>query len=393
MKPNPFSPSFAILPSSFYGRKQYLETYAKALETPGSAYRCFFLTGTRGSGKTSLLYQYGLQASRRRWDVLKATNIDALDLLLEYVGLTEESTKALTLEPAVSVAGSVDVTIGSLKKSSANRQSMSMLSSRLIKKLKSLRVRNGLAIIVDEAQKLKREDTVRISNAVQDAKLEGLPISLVLCGLPSAYRKLRSYKDCTFIRRMKREKLWTMTQAETMGCLRKMFAKVPEISLTDEQMQGIGQFTGGHPYLIQLVGDNLYTLTESELSPLPGTAVSIPGSLIDEAQAQALVEYKENVLDDVLSGVHAGTRTYIETAFSLHDENGYVDTAEINGVFHRDANQMSAQRANAVNTQVLKMAARGKLKFALPHYNLIFEDIPRETPETTDEEWDFRIIA
>lgn len=389
MNPNPFSPSFAILPASFYGRREYIDAYAKALDTPDSAYRFFFLTGTRGSGKTSLLHQYELLAAERRWDVIKATNIDALDRLAYYVGLDKDTSKTGTLEPAVSVAGTANVSLGKLSATSSSRASISMLSMRLIKKLRSLKTKKGLAIIIDEAQKLSREDTVRISNAVQDAKLEGLPVSLVLCGLPSAYRKLRSYKDCTFIRRMKRVKLWAMLKSETLECLKQMFAKLPELSLTDEQLGAMGKFTGGHPYLIQLVGDNIYHLVERELDPLPGMVVSVTDSLIGQAETAALPEYKENILDDVLSGAHKGTVRYIETAFELSDARGRADVAAINARFGKTAREMSAQRSNALNTQVLKMAERGQVKFALPHYELIFELLEHEEAETSDDEWDY----
>ena len=388
MHPNPFSPSFAILPSSFHGRKKQLETYAKALDTPDSAYRFFFLTGTRGSGKTSLIHQYELLASERRWDVVKATNIDALALLSHYVGLDEDVSKSGKVEPAVSFMGA-SVSLGNVSSTRTVREPDALLSSKLVKKLRALKVKRGLAIIVDEAQKLKRVDTVRIANAVQDAKLEGLSISLVLCGLPSAYRKLRSYKDCTFIRRMKREKLWTMPQGETMSCLQNLFGKIPEIALTREQLREIGRFTGGHPYLIQLVGDHLYRLADDALFPIPGVSSPVPDGMIEIAESAALIEYKENVLDDVLTGVHEGTHRYIEAAFELRDERGYANVSSINARFGKDAQEMSSQRANALNTQVLKAADRGLLKFALPHYNYIFEPLEYEAPETADDEWDF----
>ena len=144
-------------------------------------------------------------------------------------------------------------------------------------------------ILPQLSQKLKRVDTVRIANAVQDAKLEGLGISLVLCGLPSAYRKLRSYKDCTFIHRMQREKLWTMPQGETMGCLQNLFGKIPEIALTREQLREIGRFTGGRPYLIQLVGDHLYRLADDALFPIPGASSPVPDDMIEIAESAALV--------------------------------------------------------------------------------------------------------
>lgn len=47
MHPSPFSPSFAPLPSPFFGRATYIEAYGRSLDEEGSAGRFFFLTGTR----------------------------------------------------------------------------------------------------------------------------------------------------------------------------------------------------------------------------------------------------------------------------------------------------------------------------------------------------------
>ena len=39
MHPNPFSPSFSVLPQAFYGRSAYLTRFAEALDDPSSANR------------------------------------------------------------------------------------------------------------------------------------------------------------------------------------------------------------------------------------------------------------------------------------------------------------------------------------------------------------------
>lgn len=388
MHPNPFSPSFAMLPGSFFGRKAYLQKYAKALDSPGSAYRFFILTGTRGCGKTSLISQYELLATERRWDVIRATSIDALALLCCYAGIGDGKSKNPKRDSAAPhTENSAFAGDDSLSDSAYDQ--LDLLSTMLIKKLRILKANRGLAIIIDEAQKLGREDIARIATAVQDAKLEGLNVSLVLCGRPSAYRKLRSCKDCAFIRLMKHEKLWTMPKGETMSCLEAMFGKVPEIELTRAQLREIGRFSGGHPYLIQLIGDHLYRLAEDGLYSVSGVPAAVPDGMIELAESASLAEYKKNVLDDVLTGTHSGTRRYIEEAFRLRDERGYVRVSEINAQFGKDAQQMSPQRANALNTQILKVADRGRLKFALPHYNYIFEPFVHEPPETSDDEWDF----
>ena len=389
MHQNPFSPSFSIHPNMFFGRKEQISRFEKALDTPGSADRCFFLTGTRGCGKTSLLHQYALRAANRRWQVIEATSADALDQMLHYVKLDKSTAKSAELVPSVSIAGTAAISLGSVSASSAVENATSLLSQALCKKLRSSKVKRGLAIIIDEAQKIRREEIVHIGNAVQQARTEGLDIALVLGGLPNAYSKIRGYRDCTFLRRMRREELWCMKKSETIDLLVTMFAKVPEIAMNDEQIASIGQFTGGHPYLLQLVGDSIYTLVERSYAPERGMTVAVDDALIAEAQLKALLPYKNNVVDDALTGAHKSTREYIRIAFELRDETGLIKLSDINNRYGDSPANMNSRRAYALNTQVLRPVRRGFLRFALPHYDLAFEDVDPDDERDLDDEWEF----
>ena len=137
MHPNPFSPSFSIHPSFFFGRSEYIARFESALDTPGSAARFFFLTGTRGCGKTSLLHQYALRAAERRWEVIEATSSDALAQLLHYVGIDKKRLKTKSFEPGISIAGAVDMAAGSISTTSELSESPDLLTPELCNKLKA----------------------------------------------------------------------------------------------------------------------------------------------------------------------------------------------------------------------------------------------------------------
>ena len=388
MHQNPFSPSFSIHPDMFFGRKDYLRKFERALETPGSADRFFFLTGTRGCGKTSLLHQYALLAGKRRWEVVETTSTDALDQLLHYAGLDQTKTAERAIAPEIK-AGGAAVSLGSATSSRVTHESPRLLTRELCRKVRSQKIKQGLAIIVDEAQKIRRDDIVMIGNAVQQARSEGLEVALVLGGLPNAYSKIRAYRDCTFLRRMRREELWCMKRSETLDFLAAMFARVPEISIVEEQIAAIGQFCGGHPYLLQLVGDEVYKAVNRTYAPDAGMTIAVPDALIDEAQDRALIPYKENVLDDVLTGSHESTREYIRAAFDARDATGLINVADVNARIGDTPANMNSRRAYALNTQVLRKAGRGRLRFALPHFERYFSQADDDAEEAYDDEWEF----
>ena len=45
---------------------------------------------------------------------------------------------------------------------------------------------------------------------------------------------------------------------------------------------------------------------------------------------RVLVPYKENVLDDVLTGSRESTREYIRAAFDARDATGLINVADVN---------------------------------------------------------------
>ena len=266
------------------------------------------------------MHQYALRARDARWDVIEATSIDALDQLTNYVGLNKSVGTSVSLSPSVSVVGMASASLGEVGTRRESENPLSLLSNRLCERLRKLRLRRGLVLIIDEVQKIEQEHMVRICNAVQLAKTSGLDIALVLGGLPLAYPRIRSFKDCTFVRRMARQLLWCMSVSETIGFLSESFARVPELGLTSEQVFELGRFSGGgHPYLMQLVGDQTYRVVRDAYEPVAGTTMPVEQSLIEEAKSRSLVAYKEDVLNDVLVGAHPRTREYVRLVFELRD--------------------------------------------------------------------------
>ncbi|MDO5107238.1 MAG: hypothetical protein Q4D39_03075, partial [Coriobacteriaceae bacterium] len=248
-----------------------------------------------------------------------------------------------------------------------------LLAKYLCERLAKIKLKRGLMVLVDEAQKLADGDLVVIGNAVQQAVASGYRVGLVLCGLPQSYYKIRNVKSCTYLHRMRRVNLWCMGVDETIGFLETMFARVPEMGITQKQIYDVGEFSGGHPYLMQLLGDALYRVVEREANPLDGVAVPVSKEMLREAKRMALKSYKENVLNNVLSGTRKSTREYIYETYRARGANGLASTKEVAerlGMTVREANSI---RNYALSTQVIQRERRGYVSFALPHCKYIFE--------------------
>lgn len=164
---------------------------------------------------------------------------------------------------------------------------------------------------------------------------------------------------------------------------------MPEISLTQEQIYDMGEFSGGHPYLMQLVGDALYQQVKRVYDPFGTMVVEPTAQDIAEAEHAALIPYKRNVLDDVLAGTHAATREYIETAHSLRDETGLIATADVNAKLGGSAASLASRRMNAINTQVIRPVRRGYLRFALPHFEYAYRLLEDDRMSPDEDEWEY----
>ena len=379
MNKNPFSPSFSIRPERFYGRKKELDLIKEALSNPDSANRFLFVTGTRGCGKTSLLHQFALTAKRMKWTVYETTYQDATEALRSYAGLTTTTTTEASLNPSVSIAG-IGASAGSLSKKTTKTQSKH-LAKALCEKLAKTKRTKGLFITIDEIQKIPEEDMEEISHAVQAAKTQGLPIALVIAGLPVAYGKIRRYKGCTFVQRMRRYKLGMLNAEETLGFLSTMFELVPEIKLDDTQVNELGKFSAGHPYLLQLAGSYTYDVAKEKAANEP---ITLTSSNIREAEKRAFADYRENILNNLLSGIRNGTKDYLKAICDVSDENSVAATAEVAAKLGKTLQECSTVRARTIDLQLVNPIERSKLQLALPYMPFAFnEDDAQDTQDTS----------
>ena len=391
MHDNPFYPSFTLRPNQFFGREDYLVPFERALFNENSPDISFILTGTRGCGKTSLLHQFAILAQREHMDVIEATSADALERLRDYAGMRGGTTTKQSISPSLAIGGIGSASLGEISRTTASgseREPDALLGKNLCAKLSRFRLKSGLLVIIDEAQKISDTSLVTIGNAVQQAITTDHRVGLILGGLPQCYTKVRAVKSCTFLHRLKRVNLWCMGVKETIAFLETMFARVPEIGLSEKQIYEAGEFTGGQPYLMQLFGDALYVTVSRELNPIDGTVVAVSEDMLRQAERMALRSYKENVLDNVLSGTREMTRRYIRAAYEERREDGLASTREIAkrlGMTTREANPV---RMYALNTQVIQREGRGFVSFALPQCRYIFEPYEyEERPKPRVERW------
>jgi hypothetical protein len=111
----------------------------------------------------------------------------------------------------------------------------------------------GLLITVDEIHAVDRSELAELAAVIQHLIREDLPIGLAMAGLPKAVSDVLDEGVSTFLRRAERYDLHGASVAEVRAAMADTFAETG-VDIGDDLLDGLAEATGGYPFLIQLVG-------------------------------------------------------------------------------------------------------------------------------------------
>lgn len=372
MHPNPFSPSFSAIPGTFFGRDSILEGMRDAVSNPASPYRLLFFTGTRGSGKSSLMHELAEIAREAKWQVIETSSTNASADVRSELGQGSLVRKAIEAKPSLTQGGTT-LSAGGLSyvQESSNEDT---LSRAIIHKIQRLKLRNGLFIAVDEIQSTDKETVQQLCAAMQASRAQGLPLIVVLCGLPGSYEKICGWRGCTYVMRMRYERIGVLDEPSTRKFMEAMFAKVPEVGLTETLVDRLVSFSQGQPFLMHLTGYYLCEIVKEAYDPKDGTAVTIDDGILQDAKIRAFEDYRRQVLLNVLRYIRKGTRTYIERAaraLVAGEEPRSDAILQAMGLSGQAAARVEAQ---AVKSQVVEIDESGTVFFTVPYFAELFNE-------------------
>lgn len=282
LRKNPYSPGAGLRPAALVGRDDELQSWSGALQRLENARpaESVILHGLRGQGRTVLLGEFHRMAEGRDWmtviieanarSPLRETLARALyPVVRELVGPSDgdKLTKALATFKAFSVkvdiagAWSFGLDVAA-ERGRGDSGEFEADISELIRDLAEAAQEQsrGLAILIDEAQDLTRDELKALIAICHQSRQLRWPFLIALAGLPSLPRALSRADD----RAEHLFRHWEITQLQD-GAARQALtgpAAREGVSWDEEAVRYVMRESQGHPYFLQEYGQATWNAAE-----------------------------------------------------------------------------------------------------------------------------------
>lgn len=359
MASNPFKPSFGVSPPLLVGRDALIEEFAEALEDgPGSAGRATIYTGARGSGKTVMLNAVEDRARELGWVVVSETATPgfAERIVRQQLPRLLETFDPETIRRRVTgLTGPLGSGAVTWETTTSHAPEPTLRSQ--IELITDLLAENetGLLITLDEIHYSQIAELRQLATTVQHAFRENRELAFAGAGLSSAISDIVNDEVLTFLRRAERHALGSVAGEDVARAI-KTPIEAGGRSVPDDALAVMVQGTRGYPFLIQLVGAQVWRLHRTE-----------PNVSIDSARegvARALRRLGTLIYEPALNGASAIDKSFL---LAMAEDDGPSRMKDIQLRLAIDANYASQYRLRLIASELIQATSHGYVDFALPY--------------------------
>ena len=359
MAANPFKPSFGVSPPVLAGRDALLDEFVEGLEDgPGSAARATIYTGARGSGKTVMLNAVEDRARVLGWLVISETaspgfvdRIARQQLPRLLAGFDPKAVRRrVTGITAPMGAGGVTWSTTESHAPEASLRSQIELITDLLAETET-----GLLITLDEIHQNQIAELRALATTVQHAFREERQLAFVGAGLASAITDVVNDEVLTFLRRAERHALGTVASEDVARALRTPVEESGR-KVADDVLDVMVKGTRGYPFLIQLVGAQVWRLRRSE------PEISMRSA--EEGVSDALRRLGRLVYEPALADASDIDKSFL---LAMAKDDGPSRMKDIRERLEIDANFASQYRLRLIASELIESTGHGYVDFALPY--------------------------
>jgi hypothetical protein len=352
---NPFKPTAGAMPPLLVGRSEALDSFEEGIDDgPGSPGLLTIFTGARGVGKTVMLSAAEDLARERGWVTISDT---ATPGLMARLGTSmKQHLEELGDGPtrsrltAISVAG-----WGVTRQLPPEKQvEWRQIATGLLDILTEHET--GLLITVDEIHAVDRDELTQLAAAIQHLIRDEQPIALLMAGIPKAVSDLLNEDVSTFLRRAERVDLRDVPVADVRDALDKTFT-ASGVSINHEQLTRAAEATGGYPFLIQLVGYQVWRLANRR------TDRTVTDELLTEALDAAQRRLGSTVIAAAVNGLSDVDKTFL---VMMADDDGPSRMSEIAARLDQSLQYAGVYRKRLIDAAMIQSAGTGLVDFTVP---------------------------
>ncbi len=356
---NPFHASFGVSPPLLVGRDDLLDDFAEALEDgPGSAGRATLYTGARGAGKTVLLNAVEDRARERGWLIVSETATPGFvsRITQQHLPRLLRDFDPKAVQRRMSGVGA-PLHIGSLAWETIEahvvqaglRNQLEMLTDLLAEQS------TGVLITLDEIHQNQLEELRELATVVQHAFRENRELAFVGAGLAASVSDVVNDDVLTFLRRAERHTLGSVARADVERALREPIQTAGR-SIGEEALQIMVDGARGYPFLLQLVGAQVWRVNPSA-----------PEITVEDATrgvARARRRLGALIHEPALSAASDIGKSFL---LAMAQDDGPSKMADIQQRLGVDVNYASQYRLRLIAAELIYPTRRGYVDFALPY--------------------------
>lgn len=366
--PNPFTPTFGIIPPCMAGREDLIEELSEAFANGlGDPNLSTIISGARGTGKTTLLSLMATEAESQGWIAARVTASDGMledvldQALVAASGFLDSlDGKKLT---GVSIGQFVSFAWDNESPRAGNwRTQMNVLLDQLAEH------DIGLLITVDEVR-ASIPEMKKLAQVYQHFISEGRKVALLMAGLPHAVSMLLNDEDVSFLRRSRKHVLGRIPDGEIRDALLftiEQESRTIDTLALDEAVSVID----GFPYMMQLVGYRMWAESPRiERITLEDARHGI--ELAKREMVEGILEYTYRELSD-------GDRRFLMAMLPDKKDSAIADIACRMGV---KSNYASQYKRRLIAQGIVGEYGRGYVRFDMP----VFRDYLEQRMAEDDE--------
>lgn len=355
MAHNPFTPSFGKVPPFMAGRTQIVTDILQAFENgAGDPNLSTIFVGSRGTGKTALLFHLSNEAQARGW---VRVNVSAVPGMLEDIleRANEAARHLVEDEPRAHLtAVNVSQLVGlEWKYEPAEAGNWRTRMNRLLDKLNAQGV--GLLVTVDEVNP-DLDEMVQLASVYQHFVGEDRKVALFMAGLPSKVLSLLRNDSVSFLRRSCQHRLGRISDAEVQDALR-MTVEEGGRSIAPDALLAAVEAIEGFPYMMQLVGHRMWSQHPDQPD------ISLEDARVGIAMARR--DFAERVLDATFYDLSRGDVRMLEAMLRDPVASRTADLAQRMG---ESSSYVSTYKRRLVEQGVIAERGRGVVAFELPGF-------------------------